>query len=163
MILKHVRDGYRHYPKNISPGPMFDTQSACLKWYCLAKHGAPVEPEVEALAREFLHRSSARPDWSIDGDVGFAILHRCGDDFYFLIVCTWRGDNELWETVYYKPDSRAADFDTFPQGAHKGTFCVWEAGIVASEMKAWSRFLLSDRNGADMARYLSEMAAGEVV
>jgi len=34
--------------------------------------------------------------------LGFVILHRCEEDFYFLIVCTWRNSNELWQTVLYK-------------------------------------------------------------
>src|SRR3546814_10619703 len=30
------------------------------------------------------------------------ILHRCGADFYFLLVSVWRGSNELWEAVWYQ-------------------------------------------------------------
>ena len=36
------------------------------------------------------------------GELGFVVLHRCGEDFYFLLVCTWRNENELWETVWAK-------------------------------------------------------------
>src|SRR3546814_4391337 len=32
----------------------------------------------------------------------FVILHRCGADFYFLLVSVWRGSNELWEAVWYQ-------------------------------------------------------------
>ena len=34
--------------------------------------------------------------------LGFVILHRCGEGFYFLLACTWAGNNELWETVWAK-------------------------------------------------------------
>ena len=36
------------------------------------------------------------------GELGFVILHRCGEDFYFLLISTWRNENELWETVWAK-------------------------------------------------------------
>ena len=36
------------------------------------------------------------------GELGFVVLHRCGESFYFLLVCTWRNENELWETVWAK-------------------------------------------------------------
>ena len=45
------------------------------------------------------------------------ILHRCGNDFYFLIVTTWRGNNEVWETVYYKDGERMSDFELWPRDA----------------------------------------------
>lgn len=44
---------------------------------------------------------------SLSGDLGFAILHRCGESFYFLLVSTWGNDNELWETVAYLQDAYA--------------------------------------------------------
>lgn len=74
---------------------------------------------------------------------GFVILHRCGTaGFYFLIVSTWRGNNEVWETVYYKNGEAMADFALFPRdAAHKPTFCVWELAAVWHETKAWERFL----------------------
>ncbi|MGH7936717.1 MAG: hypothetical protein ACREF8_06885, partial [Chthoniobacterales bacterium] len=46
--------------------------------------------------------------------LGFVILHRCGSDFYFLIVSTWRGNNEVWEAVFYKDGAPMADFALFP-------------------------------------------------
>jgi hypothetical protein len=162
MTAHHVDANYRHATKQISPGDVLALGSSRLKWYDLAKAGTPVEPEVRAAAKDFLDRAAARQDWPLDRDVGFAILHRCGSDFYFLILCTWRGNNELWETVYFKPDGATPDFALFPQRSHKGTFCVWEAGVVTYEMAAWTRFLGSNRTEADLAAYLGGFASGGV-
>ena len=162
MTAKHVSPNYRHGPKRVSPGEVFQIGSSRLKWYDLAKADMPVEEGVRARAHRFFSMAATRPDWSLDADIGFVILHRCGDEFYFLVVCTWRGDNELWATVYFKPDASAADFELFPQRAHKGTFCVWEAGIVAHEMTAWSRFLKSARTTQDMDTYFGDKASGPV-
>jgi hypothetical protein len=78
---------------------------------------------------------------------GFVILHRCNNDFYFLIVSTWRGNNELWETVFYKNGDKMADFALFPRdGQHKGTYCVWEMQPMWHERAAWETFLNSTRD-----------------
>ena len=72
------------------------------------------------------------------------ILHRCGAGFYFLIVSTWRGSNEVWETVFYKDGDGMQEFALFPrEGQHKPTFCIWELVPVWHETKAWERFLSS--------------------
>jgi hypothetical protein len=162
MNARHLSQSYRHYKKRIVPGDAMQIGTSSLKWYDLATARTPVDPDVRALSRRFLDKASAQADWPLDEDVGFVILHRCGAEFYFLIVCSWRGNNELWETVYVKPDAATADFALFPQGTHKGTFCVWEAGIVAHEMKAWSRYLRSPRDGAALDAYWADRAEGDV-
>jgi hypothetical protein len=62
------------------------------------------------------------------------ILHRVGGA-YLLIVSTWRNDNELWETVYFK-DSGEFELTPFPETA-EATYCVWEMGAVLHEQQAW--------------------------
>ena len=58
---------------------------------------------IRAVARRCLRDASradeARRRWASSAS---SILHRCGEDFYFLLVCTWRNENELWETVWAK-------------------------------------------------------------
>ena len=91
------------------------------------------------------------------------ILHRCGESFYFLLVCTWRNDNEVWETVWAKdgepmpPSGRGRS-----TGAHRPTFCVWELGAVWHEQQAWSRFLRSPRGRGARDAYLRDTFEGEV-
>src|SRR5438128_599716 len=66
--------------------------------------------------------------------LGFVILHRCGESFYFLIVCTWRNSNELWQTVFYKDGEAMKEFALYPRdGEHKPTLCVWELVPVGHE------------------------------
>ena len=78
----------------------------------------------------------ARGRLGVAGDLGFVILHRCGEDFYFLLVCTWRNENELWETVWAKDGDADVFFRPWAiDGAHRPTFCVWELGAVVHERR----------------------------
>ena len=97
-------------------------------------------------------------------DIGFVVLHRCGGgNFYFLGVQTWRGQNEVWETVYAKTGPTDPDFKLWTyKTAHRGTFCVWELGVVWHEKQAWVRFLNSSRGETDLQRYLDDRYEGLV-
>ena len=89
------------------------------------------------------------------------ILHRCGASFYFLLVCTWRSHNELWETVWAKAGDHDPCFRPWPrEGTHVPTFCVWELGAVSHEREAWSRYLSSARDDEARRAYLSSSYAG---
>jgi hypothetical protein len=95
--------------------------------------------------------------------LGFVVLHRCGDDFYFLLVCTWRNENELWETVYAKHGPNSPNFQIFPfDGLHRGTFCVWELGAVWHEQQAWGRYLISNKDENAKQTYLRDSYDGLV-
>ena len=83
-----------------------------LKWYEIATAAAPVPAEVAELAREVLPQAAP----ALAGELGFVILHRCGDDFYFLLVCTWRNENELWETVWAKAGEHEPAFVSVAAG-----------------------------------------------
>ena len=110
------------------------------------------------MARAFLERQN------LDqlSDLGFVILHRCGEGFYFLIACSWRGNNELWESVWAKA-AGAPDFHDWARPMpHPATFCVWELGAVFHEQKAWIRFLRSKRDGKAVAGWLADHYEGPV-
>ena len=148
--------GYRHYPKRVTQGEPLEISGALLKWYGLHADDRPIPEEVTRLARTRL--AAAPPE---AGGLGFVVLHRCGADFYFHIVCTWRNSNELWQTVFYKDGDRMADFEIFPRdGAHKPMLCVWELVPVWHEQKAWERFLLSSRDEAAAQAWLADRYAG---
>ena len=120
---------YVHRDKVVTPRPLLALPESRLKWYDLARVEIPPPDGVAGEARDFLAREYAEGRLAIAGDLGFVILHRCSEAFYFLIVSTWRNENELWETVYAKSD--AGPFAVFPlPGPHRGTFCVWELGPV---------------------------------
>ena len=123
---------------------------------CGSRPDQPVPEEITKLARSFLTKN----DLEAKG-FGFVILHRCGEGFYFLIVNTWRGNNEIWETVFYKNGDAMKDFALWPREAvHKPTFCVWELVPVWHEQKVWERFLKSSRDKTAAATWLGDHYAG---
>jgi hypothetical protein len=151
-----VDPGYRHIPKRVTQGASLDLPGMVLKWYDVHPEDRPVPDEVARLARAWLTKTPLEAR-----GLGFVILHRCGTDFYFLIVCTWRGSNEIWETVFYKDGDAMADFALFPRdGTHKPTFCVWELVPVWHEQQAWVRFLISSRDEAAAEVWLADRCAG---
>ena len=162
-VLTGVRDAYRHEAKLITTGPRLSLgDRALLKWYDVAPQRAPVPDEIGALARRNLEDAFATETLDVSG-LGFVILHRCGEAFYFLLVSTWAGDNELWETVLAKSGQADSAFRPWPRpGTHVPTFCVWELGAVWSEQQAWSRFLRSPRSEVDVQAYLDDSFEGAV-
>ena len=72
------------------------------------------------------------------------VLHRCGSDFYFLIVCTWRNENELWQTVWYKDGDRMDAFAPFEEA--EGTLApgdrlvLYTDGVTDDENMTGERF-----------------------
>jgi hypothetical protein len=161
--LRYVDAAYRHQPKYVTSRPRLDVPEVRLKWYNLAPSAEPVPEDIERKARRFLAAKADSKTLGLDGELGFVVLHRCGEAFYFLLVNTWRGSNELWETVFHKQDAAMQDFASYPfDGAHRGTFCVWELGAVLHEKDAWVRFLTSERTAQDQRLYLEATFAGAV-
>jgi hypothetical protein len=158
-ILKNdlgVKEGYRHTPKVVTPSESIGTNGAVLKWYALHPQDEAVPDEIDQLARSYLTRNILEAK-----GLGFVILHRCGNDFYFLIVNTWRGNNEVWETVFYKDGHAMSDFALWPRdGMHKPTYCVWEFAPVSHEKESWERFLLSARDDAAAQVWQRDLYAG---
>lgn len=154
---KYVDPGYRHVDKVLTAGAPLTVSGARLKWYNLARAEKVVPSAIAELARAHLSKA----DLGFDGELGFVILHRCGEEFYFLIVNTWRGNNELWETVFYKQDDATPGFSIFPRDSiHKPTFCVWELGAVLHEKLSWEKFLRSGRDEAAEHNYLRDSYSG---
>jgi hypothetical protein len=158
-----VRSDYLHVPKVVRPGSMLVLDEGVLKWYEIAPADAAVPTGVRELAYEAVCRASRSGELELTGDLGFVILHRCGQGFYFLLVSTWRNDNELWETVWAKDGADAPAFEPWPaDGPHRPTFCVWELGAVCHERRAWSRYLRSRRDSSARREYLLDTFSGEV-
>jgi hypothetical protein len=86
-------------------------------------------------------------------------MHRCGEH-YLLLVCTWRSENELWESVYYDGSGKFEVWDR--NKIHLPTYCVWEMGIVYHESRAWKKFLGTDRTEVHQQNYLDDLFEGEV-
>jgi len=153
-----VSPAYVHGDKHASPGPMLTAGPRRFKWYGISTLEKPVPAEIEAKARSHI----AGADLGEASDLGFVVLHRCGPEFYFLILCSWRGENEIWETVYAR-DRGDAGFRDWPRPApHLPTFCVWEMGAVAHETLAWRRYLMSKRDEAARQAWLADQYDGPV-
>lgn len=142
-------------PKRVATGEAITTSQAVLKWYEIAESG--IDASIVALARQAAEEFAA----GRQGEVGFAILHRCGEHFHFLLLCTWQGTNELWETVQFIDEGMTAFAPFDAPHAHRGTFCIWEMTAVSHETTAWRKFLLSPRREADLEAYLRSRYTGE--
>src|SRR5947207_7523759 len=88
--LGNVQPGYQHYPKLITPAEDLVLPQAHLKWYDVRRDAAAIDDNVRLQAREFLLAETSSGRLNITGELGFVILHLCGESFFFLIVCTWR-------------------------------------------------------------------------
>jgi hypothetical protein len=158
-----VDPAYRHAPKHARPAPSIVLGEAVLKWYDIAPAEDPVPGDLRALARHDLADGVRLGEVRLGDGLGFVILHRCGDGFHFLLVQTWRNDNELWETVWAKVGEDDPGFHPWPvEPGHRPTFCVWELGAVAHEREAWSAYLLSERDDHARRAYLRDVFEGAV-
>jgi hypothetical protein len=156
-----IAPGYEHVAKHVEPGPSISVAGALLKWYDVAPVGAPVPDDVRALAELGLRDGARSGELSLAGELGFVILHRCGEAFFFLLVSTWRNGNELWETVWAKDGDGDPAFRAWPsEGTHRPTFCVWELAAVCHERGAWSEYLRSTRDDPAKEAYLRSSYRG---
>ncbi|MEV0717358.1 hypothetical protein [Asanoa sp. NPDC050611] len=150
---------YRHVAKHISPGRPLVLPATYLKWYLLRRPDQVIDPAVVEEARGFLTAQVAAGGLAIAGDLGFVIHHLSGEHVHLLLVCTWRGNNEMWETVYAKD---GGGFEPTDQTAHRGVMCVWEFGAVAHEHQAWTRYLRSDRDVTAKRAYAESCFTGPI-
>jgi hypothetical protein len=158
-----VTPEYRHVEKVATQEPSLALDGTILKWYDIAPDDAPVPLMIRALARRNLRDAAHDRTLGDLGELGFVILHRCDDDFYFLLVSTWRNENELWESVWAKCGEADVFFHPWPSGGtHRPTFCVWELGTVVHERDAWTRFLHSPRDESARRAYLRSSYDGVV-
>lgn len=156
--IVHVSPTYGYYDKVIASRGVTDPAIDRLKWYDIYRHDQPIEQAVRDLAQGFVVTRLTSDDGPSTQELGFVLLHRCGEGFYFLGLCTWRGNNELWKTIFFLETDTMEDFALFPQDEpHKDTFCVWELAVVTHEAQAWTTFLLSSRTDKDADRYLAAL------
>ncbi len=165
--LGNIPAEYRHSEKLITPGPDLALPGSYLKWYDVRLPEVEIPAELAAEGRQFLADEVAAGRLAIDGELGFVICHRCGESFYFLLVCTWRNQNEMWESVYAQDCSAGSGaagpgFALVPQADHLEVICVWELGAVLHEQQAWSRYLRSARDEQAKRDYLADRYRGLV-
>jgi hypothetical protein len=161
LSFDNVRIGYKHYSKLIAAGRELALPRALLKWYEISFEGRSMPIELIEGAREFVVTEAEIGCLALDDELGFVILHDCGD-IVFLIVSSWRGSNELWETVYQMDTFNGGEFTPVQSGSHRPTFCVWEMGAVWHETQAWSRYLYSPRGYSDREEWLADSYSGAI-
>ncbi|ROH90366.1 hypothetical protein EGI15_17010 [Chryseobacterium cucumeris] len=146
------------YPsKYAQPKGIFTIGKTKFKWYDLASDLSEVSRQDIDNAQ--LCIENAEENFKNIDDLGFVIMHRCGEN-YLLLVCTWRSENELWESVYYDGSGK---FEVWERNkTHLPTYCVWEMGIVYHESQSWKKFLGSGREEKDKEDYLNDFFEGEV-
>ena len=154
---------YHHRTKDASPGTALRMGAVTLKWYDLDETANRITQQTRTRAQTALHSFAA---FMTDDCAGFAILHQCSASYAFLLISTWRGNNELWQSVQYidHPLTAFAPFGPAYSDAPnlRPTFCVWELGIVAHEASAWQHYLNSERAHPDFDHWQSNCYHGKV-
>jgi hypothetical protein len=153
---------YRHVSKVFTPAAPLLLPNAYHKWYVLRRADQAVSPAADAEARTFLRTETSADRLPISGDLGFVVHHLSGEYVHLLLVCTWRNDNEMWETSYCRDFREEGTFRLMPQGTHRGVICVWEFGPVAHEHQAWTRYLRSERDKAAKRAYVESQVSGTI-
>ncbi|HEY3011032.1 MAG TPA: hypothetical protein VGJ63_23660 [Micromonosporaceae bacterium] len=157
-----VNGDYVHVTKRITPRSPLTLPAAYLKWYDLCREDQEIPADIDAEARDFIAGEAAAGRLPIAGDLGFVVNHLSGEHVYLLLVFTWRSNNEMWESVYYKDVRDGGPFRIGPQGTHRGMICVWEFGAVAHEQLAWTRYLRSARDEAAKREYAESQFSGTI-
>ena len=160
--LGNIPTDYRHVPKLVTPSDDLVLPNAQLKWYDVNEPGRQIADSTRSMARAFVASETDAGSLGIAGELGFVIHHLCGDSFFFLIVCTWRNVNEMWETLYARDAADGGPFRLVPQGSHMEVICVWELGAVLHEQRAWTRYLRSARDEQAKLAYLEDRFSGTV-
>ena len=157
-----VDEDYHHVTKKIWPGRPLVLPGTYLKWYQLSREDRIIDAADDTAARAFLAEDIAAGGLAITGDLGFVIHHLSGEHIHLLLVCTWRDNNEMWETTYLKDARQNDPFSLRPQTTHRGVICVWEFGAVTHEHQEWTRYLRSNRDVAAKRAYLESQFTGTI-
>lgn len=159
MLFGQVRTHYAHVQKSMRTVPALIAPGVFQKWYLVEPLDTPFGDEDVAVGQAFLQAEIGANRLALRNEVGFTVQHRCAavDIFY---VCSWRDNNELWETIYHKPHGEG--FSVLPRETKTATFCVWVIPAVAHEQRVWLDFLRSDRGPLARDAYCRDQAIGLV-
>ena len=144
---------YDHSPKIATPAAPLLFSSVSLKWSLVYPEARTFAADEVRDAQRFIAAEIVDGRLALHEEVGFVIQHRCtgGDILY---VCTWRDNNECWETIYSKGRAAGSRFQMSQRENTTGTFCVWVIPVLAHEQKAWVGFLNSARDAHAQQAYL---------
>jgi hypothetical protein len=159
--FEQVAPEYQHRQKFVRPGDALITSKVYLKWYDIYREELPISSKLVQDARSFLLAEMEAGRLPLMNELGFVIHHQC-TDLSILYVCTWRNENELWETLCHKDLTGDGKFHVLERSATTPTFCVWVLGAVWHEQQAWTRYLSTQRDNAAKYAYLQDQMTGLV-
>jgi hypothetical protein len=159
--FEQVVPEYQHRQKFAMPGDALITPYIYLKWYDLYREESPISAEFVQEARSFLLAELETGKLSLNNELGFVVHHQCAT-VSILYVCTWRNENELWETLYFRDLAGDGKFRLCERDATTPTFCVWVLGAVWHEQQAWTRYLYSQRDEVAKYAYVRDQMRGLV-
>lgn len=159
--LEQVAPGYQHRQKFVKPGDALITPFVYLKWYDIYREETPISSQSVDEARSFLLSEMDTERLPLKNELGFAIHHQC-TNVYILYICTWRNENEVWETIYHKDLTNNSTFQLLERVSTTPTFCVWVLAAVWHEQQAWTRYLYSRRDDTAKYAYVQDQTTGLV-
>lgn len=156
--------GYCHHDRLVTPGEDHHRPGLRLKWYDVRIVGTDVPAEIARTARDTVaditHTAGMDAAGAAGDTLGLVVLH-VSDPITYLIIGTWRGNQELWTSTLVREIAGGA-FAAVPTGAHSPNMCVWEMGPVWHERQAWVRYLRSPRDDAARDTFLADRLDGLV-
>lgn len=156
-----VPAGYRHHQRLVTPLPPQAVGGAVLKWSAVSQPHVPVTAELEHAARELLAADLAAGRIDFPYGMGFVVLHH-STELDYLIVASWRANQEMWATMYVRPARSDEPFAPVEQGMHNPVMCVWELAPAWHERDSWVRYLESSRDIPARRAWLEDQLAGLV-
>jgi hypothetical protein len=175
-LFSQVSSTYEHQQKSVRAGPALETADVYFKWSLIEPESLPITAEQVNGAQTFLLEELNSKRLKLRNEVGFVVQHRCAK-VLILYVCTWRGDNEVWETLYHTlvaAEARAgqarvgqaragqARYKVTQRQNTSPTFCVWVLPVVLHEQRAWVKYLESSRDQMAQEAYLNDQLTGQV-
>jgi hypothetical protein len=160
-LFSQVSSTYKHQHKSVRPGPALVTNDVYFKWSLIEPESLPITPDQVNEAQEFLLEELGAGRLKLQNEIGFVVQHRCAK-VLILYVCTWRGDNEVWETLYHTVLEPEARYNVTQRENTSPTFCVWVLPAVLHEQRAWIKYLESSRDHLAQVAYLSDQLTGQV-
>jgi hypothetical protein len=160
-LFDQVTPGYVHIQKWAHPAAALALPDVHLKWTLIQPETLPITEDQVTEAQLFLAGEIKAGRLALKNEVGFVVQHRCAE-VLILYVCTWRGDNEVWETLFHKRLAPGAQYGALERENTSPTFCVWVLPAVLHEQRAWVRYLQSGRDEAARRAYLDDQMTGWV-
>jgi hypothetical protein len=142
--------------KYLSIHPVTTIAGRKIKQYHVNGTEAPIEPEIQAAALEFVPRMLPEPDET--PPAAFIVLHR-GQGAAYVNAYTW-----VWDNVLHCATAAAGipfldcpdtDPTHFVELKRSWIGCVWELPPMAHERSAWVRHMLTP-DIPDLAGYLAD-------